>query len=473
MEESSNHVGVLVVHGLGAQDAGETVGKLLGGLKRVEPNLVVEDAAAGKPVTVGGQNLRFYEVYWADLLRGDKTFGSFQMTELQGLSWFPWFNFLRGSYTTGDYSVFRVLWWSVLLPLVSFLIFLGYHGASFIAQVVGGRNRKRNNGEIANASSVGAVLRKIVGRTNRYTLVDKTLDEFAGDVFNYVNSAADAFHRQGKEPPVPEHMLGVHAQIIQRFYDQLLQAHSDGCESIQVVSHSLGTVVTYHALTGFGFDENRADRNVVRVAAAKVQHLYTIGCPLEKIRFFWPRLISGQSMVGETRISWDNFVSWFDPVAGVVRRFREWGHVDNHRLLGGGFVRGHVVYERSPVFLRVFTRGLCGRALLVQRTVGERLKNFLVLVGETLLAPVGIILVLALGVVVLGITITMTPFLLSFLFRPFVSAETLGPLQDKASLVIAIMMVSVLLFSPSVRASRVHRRHWVKTKFVPRSEPRE
>ena len=115
----------------------------------------------------------------------------------------------------------------------------------------------------------------------------------------------------------------------------------------------------------------------------------------------------------------------------------------------------------------------CGRALLVQRTAVERVRDFFVLVGETFLAPVGIVLVLALGVVVLGITITITPFLLSFLLRPFVSAETLGPLQDKASLVIAIMMVSVLLFSPSVSASRVHRRHWVKRKFVPRSEPRE
>ena len=38
-----------------------------------------------------------------------------------------------------------------------------------------------------------------------------------------------------------------------------------------------------------------------------------------------------------------------------------WGGVRNHRLLGGGLVRGHVVYEHSPVFLQVLTEGFAGR----------------------------------------------------------------------------------------------------------------
>ena len=54
---------------------------------------------------------------------------------------------------------------------------------------------------------------------------------------------------------------------------------------------------------------------------------------------------------GDLTLRWDNFVSFFDPVSGALRSFADWGTIANHRLLGGGFFRGHVVYERSPVFL--------------------------------------------------------------------------------------------------------------------------
>jgi hypothetical protein len=62
---------------------------------------------------------------------------------------------------------------------------------------------------------------------------------------------------------------------------------NDGCQSIHIVAHSLGTVVMYHALRGFGVDNAvRADRPTLSEAMATIEHLYTIGSPLEKIRFF-------------------------------------------------------------------------------------------------------------------------------------------------------------------------------------------
>src|SRR5690606_4738654 len=172
-------------------------------------------------------------------------------------------------------------------------------------------------------------------------------------------------HRDDDEPPVPDALRRIQPAIVARFHEQLLRAQSDGCATIHVVAHSLGTVVMYHALRGLGRAAGNGE--AVRAAAARVRRLYTIGSPLEKIRFFWPRLRTSENLAGERIIAWDNFVSWFDPVAGMLRRYDEWGGVRNHRLLGGGFVRGHVVYEHSPVFLHALTEGLCGQALPLRR----------------------------------------------------------------------------------------------------------
>lgn len=455
------NIGVLVVHGIGEQEANDTIGKLLTGLQHVEHALEVEEAVAGKTVIIGGQDVRFYEAYWADLLKGEKIIGSFQMNELQSLSWFPWLNFRRGNYQPGDYSLLKRVWWIVLLPLANFLIYLGYNGLSFLAQMGNSLKGQRDDGDLGTSSSIPAVLRKVVRRSNKYTIVDEKLDEFVGDVFNYVNSAGDAFYREKEEPLIPDEIRKVYPEIVQRFYTQLLKAHTDGCTSIQVVAHSLGTVVTYHALAGLGFDaETREDADAIRAARSKVTNLYTIGCPLEKIRFFWPRLISTRSPFGEMQVKWENFVSWFDPVAGVLRRFKEWGDVENHHLLGGGFIRAHVVYERSPVFLGALTKGLCGREMTVQRTLTKRLKDFIALVGETLFTPAIIALVLAVGLLVFGLTVSVLPFVFSLPFRPFVNQEVLGLIQDVASLAIAVILVIAVVFGSSVRASRVHRRYW-------------
>src|SRR5712691_7210420 len=102
MERETGDTAVLVVHGIGAQEKGDTLGKLLAGLRRVERGFVPKEIHGGVLATVGGQRVRFYEVYWADLLRGDRTFGAFQMMELQSLSWFPWLNLRRGNYRAGS-----------------------------------------------------------------------------------------------------------------------------------------------------------------------------------------------------------------------------------------------------------------------------------------------------------------------------------------------------------------------------------
>jgi hypothetical protein len=82
--------------------------------------------------------------------------------------------------------------------------------------------------------------------------VDRLLDEYAADVFNYINSAGDTFSPERK---VPEELHHVYREIMGRFYDQLIRMQHDGCQSIHIVAHSLGTVVMYHALRGLKLDE--------------------------------------------------------------------------------------------------------------------------------------------------------------------------------------------------------------------------
>ena len=69
-------IGLLIVHGIGEQRRGQTTDKLLVGLKAAYGDaLHVEHDADGYPavVTANGQSVRLYEVYWADLLKGEVT----------------------------------------------------------------------------------------------------------------------------------------------------------------------------------------------------------------------------------------------------------------------------------------------------------------------------------------------------------------------------------------------------------------
>lgn len=461
--ERSGTIGVLVVHGIGAQEPGETLGKLLAGLRRVAPEGLPAMPTDGAAATLCGQPVRFYEAYWADLLKGEVTRGSFVMKELQSLAWFPWFNLWRRNYDKGSYGFLTMVWRLATLPVMSALALLGYYGARFFAQIVSGLTSKERRLE-------GETFAERVGhakaRGTEATAVDRLLDEYVGDVVNYVNSAGDAFYRDKDEPPVPDTIRRVQGAIVARFHDQLLRARSDGCEAIHVVAHSLGTVVMYHALHGLGFAAAGTDAEAVRAAAARVQHLYTIGSPLEKIRFFWPRLRTSENLAGDRPIAWDNFVSWFDPVAGMLRRHDEWGGVRNHRLLGGGFVRGHVVYERSPVFLGVLTEGLCGQALPLRRDWRERLRDASMLLGETLLAPVGLALVVGMGAIIFGLTILLLPFLLSLPFRLFTAPETWGPIYDNASAIMAILFITAMSLAPMIRAGRMHKLFWTASEAV-------
>jgi len=427
MSVSEAAIGVLVVHGIGAQKPGEAVGKLIAGLSRVERDF----GANGHDgvLTLGGQPVRLYEVYWADLLMGAASRDAFRIEEMQSVTWFPLLNLLRRNYPKGTWSFLKLAWCA--LPLFNFLLLFAYFGAGMIAEMIKG-DRKPSRSIRRTAEDA------------RLKVIKEILGEYVGDVFSYVSSAGNG--------------EGVYDQIVQRFYAQLVKAQADRCAAIHVVAHSLGSVVTYHALSGLGFHGHDA----VRAACANVRRVYTIGSPLEKIRVFWPRLTPDAPLLGGSKIEWDNFQSYFDPVAGRLRQVAEWGELRNHGLLGGGFFRGHLVYEHSPVFLAALTRGLAGRELPLERTPQERRRDFFVLLGETLLAPFVLIVVLLLGAAVFAGTAALIPYLLSLV---------LGPAILKTGFLIMLgLMAFVLSVAPAIRAWEAHSRHWLNER-APRRSP--
>ena len=186
--------------------------------------------------------------------------------------------------------------------------------------------------------------------------------------------------------------------------------------------------------------------------------LYTIGSPLEKIRFFWPGLRLETNLAGERPIAWDNFVSYFDPVAGMLRRFNEWGPVNNYRLLGGGFLSGHVVYERSDVFLGRFTGGLLGQAMTPRRTGWDKLKDMGMLLGESLLVPSALFVLLASGTALWIMAAALLPFLVSLPFRLFVGPEIWGPILDYGALLFGGMMLFIFLVVPAIHSKETFGR---------------
>src|SRR5262249_31267837 len=155
-----------------------------------------------------------------------------------------------------------------------------------------------------------AIYRERLDRTPTRTRFDQFLDEYFGDIFNYVDAAGDA------EPVVPlaaQHIYDV-------FHAALLRAVSEQCSEIQILAHSLGSVITYHALTTYREDtEALVCLGEPRGTRPSLTRVFTIGSPLEKFRFFWPKLIAGRPAPRAARFEWHNFTSPGDLVAGPLR----------------------------------------------------------------------------------------------------------------------------------------------------------
>jgi hypothetical protein len=334
----TNTIGLLVVHGIGSQRRGETLAACARALVRAYPSARLVDRSGvfitSKQIrnwefdeavlTAPGWQVHLYEVYWASILSGPVVDASFHKFLFEETTWFPWFNQRCGLLPPGGYS--RPLMWAntALLWLLQF---------------------------------TGSVVLEVFPRSWH----GPVLDQVAADVWNYSHSLNGAL-------PASSPILGAGQAILDRFREAARRARHDGCTELQVVAHSLGTVIAYNALTRSPSPAPVAD------GATPITRLTTIGSPLEKFLFVWTRLLrpclacpeiqdGGTAIASGPAVRWTNIYSPWDLVSGRLRRFPEWGQVENKRLWGlGGLATAHVRYYEHPVVIDALAAGLGGPA---------------------------------------------------------------------------------------------------------------
>jgi hypothetical protein len=310
------------------------------GVRAICPNVTREAISSNTwRITVGDESLIIYEAYWADLLDGDHVRGTFEVEDLYELAWYPWINYRLREQFQHKYSKRRVQWWTCVLATLVPFVYLGHDwGWRFLLSPV-------------------------------YERWERFLDEIPGDVVNFVKSAGGAYtqaepgnaYRGGDWVDIKVDKLAPKAdEIIDRLLELLDRASQrDKCTEIHILAHSLGTVVVHQALVLHTTDASRSGE-----AKARITRLYTIGCPLEKIQFFWPKLFEQRvnwAIVRKCQIiaqldpslQWDNFWSRSDLVSGELSSFPGLPEPRNHFAQGlGGFFTAHVRYLGNYEFLR-------------------------------------------------------------------------------------------------------------------------
>jgi len=291
--------------------------------------------------------------------------------------------------------------------------------------------------------------------SHEYTRVDAVLDKFAGDVFQYVGGS------------VPTRAEASDADLVRaRFFECLEAARVDGCGEVQVLAHSLGTVVAYNALTGYGIPEEQTDPQDRPV---KVTRLWTIGSPLEKIAFFFPVMTQADPVVAyrtspalgvvhgdSKRPTWVNFRNPLDPVAGRLRSFPSW-RVDNRRVWAGGVGRSHVVYERNPRFLEALTESLFGSARTRPVSGRTRVLGFLAALLESVALMLLLVVPIVLGAALLLTTAGLLPWLAGWLVGLVASDAIADGVRFWGLRTLSVMFVITLFLGPLLQSADAHR----------------
>jgi hypothetical protein len=303
-------VGVVLVHGIGRQKLGESTARFVRALShayRTElPNRKEGNATV---VELPGRSVRFYEACWSDVLTDEAVAGSFSAGQILELSWFPWLNLRAHLYEPPPRL--RVLTWTIVLaPAAIGLLVLWL------------------------VAVLAAACLRVTGK------LSAMFDQVIADVLNYVNSAG---HATDRDSPLCE----VATRVEQRFDQALDQAASDGCTYVHVVAHSLGTVIAARRL--FGTQPLRTRGLVTR--------LYTIGSPVRRVRFLWPRLF--ENVRAAPQPEWINYWDRLDLISSRLRPEIRWCHVDDVALTGrAGLGHAHMAYVAHPRFVDRFADGV-------------------------------------------------------------------------------------------------------------------
>jgi hypothetical protein len=460
----------LVIHGIGEQPPGTTRKNVLASLALAYPGTVpVEENGVGILATEAWQ-VRVYEVYWADILSGPAVDGSFNITSVQQLVWFPWLNHRRLAGHRNLYPRWLVVWWTFALAGLGMMLTAAYFGTMFLLTAFAGARQEVTKSARENRKKTGKRFEAAKAAAAQARPQSYALDRFGADVLNYVNAAGAV------RAPVPD----AEERIYQRLEDALKKATGDGCSEIQVLAHSLGTLIAYRAVA---LHHDRLSTMIdlpfgsAATGRPPLTGLFTIGSPLEKIRFFWPKLILGSAPLGRTGpgFDWHNFKSPLDPVAGMLRRYEQFSQdITNHVIKGsGGLITAHSGYLKNPAFLKVIgpqlTRQPIGYSPSTRRQVGLFSRALL----ETVGLPALLLFLAAAGTsVMLGVG-----YLAGSLFSWPVqwggdalawalSAQWTFPhaaadwIRQGFAWLVPVMLLVVVVLLASAEASKIHKTHW-------------
>jgi hypothetical protein len=115
----------------------------------------------------------------------------------RSLAWFPRFNQIHRAYAKEPYPLWTVCRHSVVLPLAGFALLIVYWGARLLAKLWGAvrerRSERRDPPELAGKTLMERARFIAEKARDEPTVGDRLLDEYAADVFNYINSAGDTF----------------------------------------------------------------------------------------------------------------------------------------------------------------------------------------------------------------------------------------------------------------------------------------
>jgi hypothetical protein len=453
---ATNIVGLLVVHGIGEQRPGETSQKLIAGLRRAfGGDIEVSNRRKAPPqaetrqsrdhaellpesieLSVRGfdRTLVLYEVYWADLMAGEKAAGSFQMRQLIALPWMRQQNTERGLYGNVQPQFLPREESLLLLYFISTCAYYGYYGLRQAVSLIGmlwhtllavlfvlliptvtlSRLVAFLPGMRKRVAAYHTALAALI-LWNRRGLaaappggrhpVDVLLDGYVGDILSYVNTQG----RQFFVTNVPDWNAGT--GILKRFHDRLQQA-CDECDEVHLLAHSLGSVIAYHGITGYGLPPSEEHACTMDLLT-KLKGMYTFGSPIGKFRYFWPLLVGYRptrvviengtpvraASTGEViACDWLNFYNPLDLVSGKLTPQPGFPPPINIRVLESGLIFSHVRYEQNEEFLDAIAPRLFGRGIKSKTVRAGTMSRLVESLKESLAGMGGFAFLVALGV---------------------------------------------------------------------------
>jgi hypothetical protein len=306
-------VGLVAVHGVGEQRRRQIADDLARGLLKRGSSRIREanspeegDPNADRSLVLetpgGALWLRIYEAYWGGLAT--------DYTRRDALLFYAW------------------LLWTLAYPF---------------ANLVGGRYRHRRlslpvfalsfaallfTGSLAHLLNAALwILLALPGLGRRRTALRRQILEYGGDVYLYVRrpEASGHFDRL----MVSEDRRRIDQAAFRGPFELALALAAGGNDQVQIVGHSLGSVIAYDALTGGTLPEPQL---------AKITAMHTWGSPLDKFYFVWPdRRRFRIEPPPRTPLRWINWSHGLDPIGSALDSYNGVAGLerpDNRRFWG-------------------------------------------------------------------------------------------------------------------------------------------